>query len=72
LPSVPPGSYALRVEPEGERPFEYTVEMRRDVPIAWMYVVAAILLLLPPLMRTLRWLTFESRRWAESDYAGGD
>jgi hypothetical protein len=69
IPSVPPGRYWLRVEPQGQQPFAYEVQVRRDVPMAWMYVVAALLLLLPPALASLRVGMFESARWAESDYA---
>lgn len=72
IPSVPPGRYYLRVEPQGEVPMDYEVTVRRDVPFAWMYWTAALLLILPPLMGTFRSIVFESARWSESDYSGGD
>ncbi|HEX6746685.1 MAG TPA: DUF4178 domain-containing protein [Longimicrobium sp.] len=72
VPGVPPGRYWLRVEPQGERPYSYEVSVRRDVPSGWMYVVAALLLLLPPGLASLRVGTFESARWAESDYPPSD
>ncbi|HSU13574.1 DUF4178 domain-containing protein [Longimicrobium sp.] len=72
VPSVPPGRYWLRVEPQGELPYSYEVKVRRDVPMGWMYLVAALLLLLPPGLATLRSGLFETQRWAESDYAPND
>jgi ribosomal protein S27E len=74
ISSVPAGRYWLSIDAGGDRPFEYEVKVRRDVPSTWMYVVAALLLLLPPAVLSLRAATFERARWAESDYApsGGD
>ncbi|HEU4558289.1 MAG TPA: DUF4178 domain-containing protein [Longimicrobium sp.] len=69
VPSVPPGRYWLRVEPQGEQPFNYWVTVRRDVPSVWMFVAAALLLLLPPLLSSVQAGMFEAARWAESDYA---
>jgi hypothetical protein len=68
VPSVPPGRYWLRVEPEGEQPYTYWVRVRRDVPMGWMYLLAAVLLLLPPAWAAVRRGMFESARWAESDH----
>ncbi|HET7231847.1 MAG TPA: DUF4178 domain-containing protein [Longimicrobium sp.] len=72
VPSVPPGRYWLRVEPQGDKPFSYEVTVRRDVPSGWMYLVAALLLMLPPALTLVRGGMFEAARWAESDYAPGE
>lgn len=69
IPSVPPGRYLLRVEPQGQQPYSYTVNVRRDVPMGWMYIVAGLLLLLPPALASMRVGMFEAARWSESDYA---
>ena len=72
LPAIPPGRYYLRVEPErdpGGLPFTYTIEVRRDVPRMWPYVLALILLLVPATLITFSRLAFESMRWKESDHA---
>jgi predicted RNA-binding Zn-ribbon protein involved in translation (DUF1610 family) len=72
LPSVPPGRYYLRIEPEHEssyKPFTYAVSLRRDVPRVWPFLVALGLLAVPPLIAWASHATFESARWAESDYA---
>ena len=71
IPSVPAGRYSLRIEPQGEQYYEYEVRVRRDVPNGWMYLVAALLILIPPILATVRRATFEAARWAESDYAPG-
>ena len=79
LPSVPPGRYYLRVEPEmgqtagpaltGVHNMSYTIQVRRDVPSFSHYGIAALLLLLPPVFLSLRARSFEKERWQESDYA---
>jgi hypothetical protein len=76
LPQVSPGRYYLRVEPETDAaqraPVHYTIKLLRDVPIYWPYLVTLGLLALPPIVVTMRAMSFEGRRWAESDDAGGD
>lgn len=69
IPTVPAGEYLLRVEPEGPGQVLYTLEVRRDVRNWTFYILALLLLLLPPLYVTLRHVAFESTRWSESDYA---
>jgi hypothetical protein len=75
LPSVPAGRYFLRIEPEGERtgkPVRYTVKVVRDVATSVWFVGALILVVLPPLMTSLRGSAFEHRRWQESDHGTGE
>ncbi len=81
IPSVPSGQYYLRVEPEMEAgsPYvRYELELRRNVPNYGFFGVAALLLLIPPVLATFRKHSFEAARWRESDYAptssndGGD
>jgi hypothetical protein len=81
LPSVPSGRYYLRVEPEMDpaaRPVSYQIAIRRDVPAWSFFWIAALLLLVPPAFLSFRALSFEQRRWTESDYGppiksgGGD
>jgi len=81
IPSVPSGQYYLRVEPEMEpgSPYvRYELELRRNVPNYGFFGVAALLLLIPPVLSTFRKHSFEAARWRESDYAptsssdGGD
>ncbi|MBK5290789.1 MAG: DUF4178 domain-containing protein [Acidobacteriia bacterium] len=81
IPSVPPGRYYLRVEPEmqtapgfSQRPtamaaMRYEITLRRDVPWNLPFVLGFVVLLIPPLLRTFRAWSFESTRWKESDYA---
>jgi hypothetical protein len=79
IPSVPSGRYYLRVEPEmdakGTR-MSYRLGVRRDVPHYTFFWIAALLLLIPPILTSIRAASFEAARWRESDYApvtsGGD
>jgi hypothetical protein len=72
LPSVPPGRYFLRVETEGDRtvsPVRYRVRVVRDVSTSLWFLVALVLIALPPILATWRAVIFEQRRWQESDHA---
>jgi hypothetical protein len=76
LPSVPPGRYFLRVQPEGQTSgattISYTMVLKRDVPMLSFYVIALVLLALPPVFVALRAVTMERARWKASDYASTD
>lgn len=79
LPSIPPGHYYLRVEPESDASFGligYEVTVTRDVPVLGVYFLALAALLLPALLISWRTYNFEQMRWAESDHPmksiGGD
>jgi hypothetical protein len=72
IPSVPPGNYYLRVEPEsdfGHGTISYSITAKRDVPQASFFGIALLALLAPAGLITWRSLNFEHLRWAESDYA---
>ncbi len=74
IPSVPAGKYYLRVEPEVQENSagaNFEIRVRRDVPVYSFYVIAALLILVPPLARSVTAGRFEGRRWQESDYASG-
>jgi hypothetical protein len=72
---VPGGRYFLRIEPQGGAqsgttpPIRYAVAVRRDVPSMAFYFIGLLLLVTPPAFGLLRAASFESQRWAESDYA---
>jgi hypothetical protein len=71
LPSIPSGHYYLRIEPEVDpavRAISYSVELTRGVPVFGIYGMALAALLLPPLLISFRWYTFERSRWSESDH----
>ncbi len=72
---VPAGRYVLRLEPELERgkaPSHYDIRLRSGVPRLAHLVLVLLLLLLGPIALAISKARFEGRRWAESDYAGGD
>jgi hypothetical protein len=73
VPSVPPGNYYLRVEPESDPNrgmISYEVSVKRDVPQVSFFGLGILALLLPVGVVTWRSLNFEHLRWAESDYGG--
>ncbi len=72
IPSVPPGRYYLRVEPESDRGkglITYSISVRRDVPQLTWYGLGFLALLVPAILLTWRSMSFEHLRWAESDHA---
>lgn len=69
IPSVPSGRYVLHVAPEAGAPVNYSLKVERDVPALSFYFIALLLLLVPPVLTALRSGSFETQRWAESDYA---
>lgn len=73
LPKVPSGRYYLRIQPEGNPLFHgtvgYTVRLRRDVPRPSFYLIALLILAVPPVLSGARSWSFESARWKESDHA---
>jgi len=71
VPSVPPGKYYLRIEPESDATHSaitYRVDVRRDVPVMGFYGLALLALLVPALIVTWRVVGFERARWSESDH----
>ena len=77
LPSVAPGHYYLRVEPEMDtdksakgvvNSVHYSITLRRDVPAWGWFWIAFLFLLIPAIVHTIRVRSFEGRRWMESDY----
>jgi len=82
IPSVAAGKYYLRVEPEGDAKSSATVHydltIRRDVPNYTFFVLAALALLIPPVLVSIRAGHYETNRWRESDFSattassGGD
>jgi ribosomal protein S27E len=71
LPSVPAGRYFLRIETEGDRtasPLPYRVRVVRDVSTSLWFMVALVLIAVPPILASWRAAKFELRRWQESDH----
>jgi hypothetical protein len=46
----------------------YEIVLKHDVPGFGWFLLAGFLLLIPPIFSTIRAATFETRRWATSDY----
>ena len=73
LGAVASGKYILRVAPEGDesssQPVHYTLIVKRDVPSYLLYLIAFVALLLPAGIAGAPQMSFEQRRWAESDHA---
>jgi hypothetical protein len=71
VPAVPAGHYYLRIEPESDAShpdISYTVSVTRDVPVFSFYGWAFLALLVPAALISLKALSFERQRWAESDH----
>jgi hypothetical protein len=71
IPNIPSGQYYLRVEPEldsSNKLLHYDLTLRRDVPNYVFFWIAAVLLLIPPVLKTMRATSFETARWRESDF----
>jgi Domain of unknown function (DUF4178) len=71
IPSVPPGNYYLRIEPESDPTLgviSYTVSVKRDVPQLIFFGIGLLALLIPAVFITWRAMNFEHLRWSESDY----
>lgn len=83
IPTVPPGRYYLRVEPEMDtssstssrvtrsgfvNTMRYEISLRHDVPNYSWFWIAALLLFLPPVFYTVRARKFDVQRWMQSDY----
>ena len=57
LPSVPAGRYFLRIETEGDRtasPLPYRVRVVRDVSTSLWFMVALVLIAVPPILASWR------------------
>jgi len=74
LPTIPSGRYYLRVEPESDEKSaagRYLITIKRDVPHYVWYMLAFIVLLCWPVLRSAVFKgggsNFESQRWAQSD-----
>lgn len=70
IPSVPPGHYYFRIEPESDLSLpsiRYTVTVKRDVPGLAFYGLGFLALLLPAVGIGWRSMSFERERWSESD-----
>lgn len=74
LSAVPPGRYVLRLAPQweaGRRVTGYDLVVRSRIPRFYQAMLAALLLLLWPILLSLRAGGFEAGRWSESDHPIG-
>jgi hypothetical protein len=74
MSSVPGGSYHLLVEPDASaftnnRSINVELSIVRDVTIWSSFWAALLMLIAYPLLAMKRSRSFETRRWANSDYA---
>jgi hypothetical protein len=72
IPAVPAGTWFLRIEADGPATgpsIDYTISVRRDVASPLFFGLALVAMLLPAIFVSIRSASFETRRWAESDYA---
>jgi hypothetical protein len=71
LPTVPPGRYYLRVEPDSPAAMvNYHIQVHRDVPRWSFFFIALGALCLLPILVVWRVARFEGKRWSESDHPG--
>jgi len=77
IPGVPAGRYYLRVEPELDDSstrnlfgtgMAYSLTVKRGAGNAIYFLPAFLLLLIPPIITSVRVMRFENERWTESDY----
>ncbi|MBX9600199.1 MAG: DUF4178 domain-containing protein [Bryobacteraceae bacterium] len=73
VPRVPPGRYYLRIEPDMEggksASVNYIVRVNYGTVSTGLFWLTAFLLLIPPVVFSIRAASFESTRWSESDHA---
>jgi hypothetical protein len=74
---VPAGKWVARLDPEtekGKAPPQFRVRLRSGVPHLSQLVWTLLLLFIPPFLLMFSRLSFEGRRWAESDFtsSGGE
>ena len=75
LSQVPPGHYFLEIDAEmqpGMSQISDQLEVVRDVPSWFNFFLTFVGLAVFPLTAWWRKMSFETRRWAESDYAPDD
>jgi hypothetical protein len=71
IPSVPPGRYLLRLQPQwepGQAPPEYDVTVRTRVPRFPYALLAMVAVGVWPALLVWKWFRFEVARWSESDH----
>jgi hypothetical protein len=74
ISAVPSGTYRLLVEADSgafqkSGAIDFALNVKRDVPVWGNYWITLLLLLVYPGYAGIRHLSFENKRWSESDYA---
>lgn len=74
LTGIKPGNYQLLIETDAQdftaqKPLQFDLDVKRNVPIWSNFVLSLVLLFLYPLAMLWRSNAMESRRWANSDFA---
>ncbi|MGA7991541.1 MAG: DUF4178 domain-containing protein [Thermoanaerobaculia bacterium] len=74
---IPAGKWVARLDPESERgkaPPQFRIRLTSGVPHLSHLIWTLILVLMPPILLIFSRLSWEGRRWAESDFtsAGGE
>lgn len=71
--AVPEGTYHLLINPVSGTDFEnYSIELKRDVPVWGNYIMFLLLFAIGPIVQYLRERSFEKQRWMDSDYSPFD
>ena len=71
VPRIPAGKWILRLDPEteaGKAPPSFRVRLTSGVPHVSHLIWVILLLLVIPTLLSFSRLSFEGRRWAESDF----
>jgi hypothetical protein len=74
---IPPGKWVARLDPDSERgkaPPQFRVRLTSGVPHLSHLIGTLLLVLMPPFLLIFSRLSWEGRRWAESDFtsSGGE
>lgn len=75
LSSLPAGKYTLRVEGTTEgvkQPIRVDLKIEQNVVRGLNFICALILLVIFPVLAVIRKISFESSKWSESMFMGGD
>lgn len=68
---IPPGKWVARLDPEsepGKAPPQFRIRLTSGVPHLSHLIWTLVLLLVPPILLMFSRLSWEGRRWAESDF----
>lgn len=70
LNNIPPGLYHLNIFPSGGLGiFNFHIDITRDVPVYFNFLMTVILIICVPILFYYKQVSFEKRRWMNSDYS---